>query len=104
MTGNVAIGGIVGLLGVLPAVLLIAGGVYLWISDDGDSGLAAGAVIIAIGALLLTVSMVLIQAMRGVFGVALYRYASSGEASSGFTAEELESAVHTKGGRGAASI
>jgi hypothetical protein len=104
VTGNVAIGGIVGLLGVLPAVLLIAGGVYLWVSDDGDSGLAAGAVIIAIGALLLTVSMVLIQAMRGVFGVALYRYASSGETSSGFTAEELESAVHTKGGRGAASI
>ena len=31
VAGNVAIGGIVGLLGVLPAVLLIAGGVYVWI-------------------------------------------------------------------------
>ena len=44
IAGNVAIGGIVGLLGVLPAVLLIAGGAYVWTSDDGSGELAAGAV------------------------------------------------------------
>src|SRR3954449_10893009 len=32
VAGNIAIGGIVGLLGVLPAVALVAGGVYLWAS------------------------------------------------------------------------
>ena len=41
ITGNVAIGGFVFLVGVVPAIILIASGVYLWVSDDG-SGLAGG--------------------------------------------------------------
>ncbi len=96
VTGNVAIGGIVGLLGVLPAILLIALGVLLWMSDDSGGELAAGAAIVVVGAALLAVSMLIIQAMRGVFGVALYRFASTGEVASGFTDAELESAVRTK--------
>ncbi|MEO8092120.1 MAG: DUF6159 family protein [bacterium] len=97
VTGNIAIGGIVAIAGVLPAVLLIALGAYLWISDDGTGGLAAGAAIIVVGAALLAVSMLIVQAMRGVFGIALYRFASSGEVTTGFTQAELESAVRTKG-------
>ena len=97
VTGNVAIGGIVTLLGVLPALLLIALGAYLWISDDGTGGLAAGAAIVVAGAALLAVSALIVQAMRGVFGIALYRFASEGEVTSGFTQAELESAVRTKG-------
>ncbi len=96
VTGNVAIGGIVGLLGVLPAILLIAGGAYLWASGDGGAGLAAGAVIVLIGVILLVVSMLIIQAMRGVFGVALYRFATGGELTTGFTQADLESAVRTR--------
>ena len=42
ITGNVAIGGIVGLLGVLPAIALIAGGGYWWVSQDGAGGLDRG--------------------------------------------------------------
>ena len=103
VTGNVAIGGIVAIAGVLPAVLLIALGVYLWVSDDGSAGLAAGAGIIVIGAILLAASMLIIQAMRGVFGVALYRFASNGEVTEGFTQADMESAVRTKGA-GASSI
>ena len=41
--------------------------------------------------------MLIIQAMRGVFGVALYRFASTGEVASGFTEADLNSAVRTKG-------
>ncbi len=96
VTGNVAIGGIVGLLGVLPAVLLIAGGAYLWASDDGTEGLAAGAFVLLLGVILFAVSMLIIQAMRGVFGVALYRFAATGEVASGFTEADLNSAVRTK--------
>jgi hypothetical protein len=96
VTGNIAIGGIVSLLGVLPAVALIAGGAYLWVNDDNGAGLAAGAVVVLLGVILLVVSMLIIQAMRGVFGVALYRFAATGEVTSGFTQADFESAVKTK--------
>lgn len=96
VTGNVAIGGIIGLGGVLPAIALIAGGIYLWTSDDSDSGLATGAAIVLLGVMLLVVSVLVMQAMRGVFGVALYRFATSGEVTSGFSQAELESTVKTK--------
>ncbi len=96
ITGNIAIGGIVGLVGMLPAVLLMAGGGYLWINTDASSGLAAGAVIVGIGALLFVVSLLIIQAMQAVFGVALYRYATGGEVRAGFTEAELQAAVKVK--------
>jgi hypothetical protein len=83
---------------VLPAVLLIAIGVYAWTSNDGGGSLAAGAVIVAVGVALLAVSMLVMQALRGVFGVALYRFATSGEVPAGYTQDELESAVRVRGG------
>jgi hypothetical protein len=98
ITGNVAIGGIVGLVGVLPATLMIVGGGYLWVSDDGSAGLAAGAFILLVGVVLLAVSVLIIQALRGVFGVALYRFATDGEVTSGFSQADFESAVKTKAG------
>jgi hypothetical protein len=98
VTGNVAIGGIVFVLGVLPAVALIAIGIYAWTSNDGGGSLAGGAVIVAFGVALLAVSMLILQALRGVFGVALYRFASSGAVPSGYTRDELESAVRVRGG------
>ena len=90
--GNIAIGGLIGLLGVLPAILLIGGGAYLWASD----GNGAGAVLVLLGVMLLVVSMLIIQAMRGVFGVALYRFAAEGEVTSGFTQADFESAVRVR--------
>jgi hypothetical protein len=96
VTGNVAIGGIVFLVGVLPAILLIAGGGYLWANDSGGAGLAGGAVLVAVGALIFVVAMLISQAMRSIFGVALYRYATTGEAPASFTEEELQSAVRTR--------
>lgn len=95
ITGNVAIGGIVGLLGILPAIALIAGGAYLW-ANDSSSGMAAGAFLVIAGILLMVVAGLIIQALRGIFGVALYRFASAGELTPGFSAEDMNSAVRIK--------
>ena len=97
ITGNIAIGGAVFLIGVLPAVLLIVIGVALW-----SSASFLGALLVVIGALVLAIAMLISRALSGIFGVALYRYALDGEAVGGFTQEELESAVKVKkGGRNA---
>jgi hypothetical protein len=94
ITGNIAIGAAVFLIGVLPAVLLIVAGVALW-----SSASFLGAVLVVIGALILAVAMLVSRALSGVFGVALYRYALDGQAVGGFTSEELESAVKVKKGK-----
>jgi uncharacterized protein DUF6159 len=94
ITGNVAIGGAVFLIGVLPAIILIVAGVALW-----SSASFLGAVLAVIGALILAIAMLISRALSGVFGVALYRYALDGETVGGFTKDELESAVKVKKGK-----
>lgn len=97
ITGNIAIGAAVFLLGVLPAILLIVAGVALW-----SSASFLGALLVIVGALVLAIAMLVSRALSGIFGVALYRYALDGETVGGFTQEELESAVKVKrGGRNA---
>ena len=55
-----------------------------------------------VGAIGLAIALLISKALSGIFGVALYRYATEGQAVGGFTAEELESAVKAKkGGRNA---
>lgn len=93
ITGNVAIGGAVFLLGLLPGAILVVGGIALWSSTS-----FVGALLVIVGALILAVAMLISKALSGVFGVALYRYALDGEAVGGFTPEELESAVRRKKG------
>jgi hypothetical protein len=96
ITGNIAIGGLVFLLGVLPAVVLIVAGIALW-----SSAAFLGALLVVIGVLALAIALLISKALSGIFGVALYRYATEGEAVGGFTSEELESAVRSKGDRNA---
>jgi Family of unknown function (DUF6159) len=97
ITGNIAIGGAIFLLGVLPAAILVIGGVLLW-----SSASFLGALLVVIGALVFAIAMLISRALSGIFGVALYRYALDGETVGGFTQEELESAVKVKkGGRNA---
>ncbi len=99
ITGNIAIGAAVFLLGVLPAGLLIAAGIALW-----SAAAFAGAVLVVIGALVLAISLLVSRALSGIFGVALYRYALDGEVVGGFSQADLESAVKVKGrGRGKAT-
>jgi Family of unknown function (DUF6159) len=93
VTGNIAIGGAVFLLGVLPGAALIVAGVLVW-----SSASFVGALLAVIGALIVAVALLISKALSGIFGVALYRYALDGEALGGFTADELESAVRTKRG------
>jgi hypothetical protein len=54
---------------------------------------------VILGVIGFAISAVISSALSGIFGVALYRYALDGEAVGGFTSEELESAVRTKGAR-----
>lgn len=96
VTGNVAIGGVVTLLGILPSVLLIVAGVVIWASAS-----FVGALLVVVGVIGFAISMLISSALSGIFGVALYRYALDGEVVGGFTQEELESAVKAKKGRNA---
>jgi hypothetical protein len=94
ITGNIAIGAAVFLIGVLPAVVLIVAGIALW-----SSASFLGALLVVIGALVLAIAMLVSRALSGVFGVALYRYALDGQTVGGFTQDELESAVKVKKGK-----
>ncbi len=94
ITGNIAIGAAVFLIGVLPAVLLIVGGIAVW-----ASAAFLGALLVIVGALVLAISLLVSRALSGIFGVALYRYALDGQVVGGFTQEDLESAVKMKRGR-----
>jgi len=93
ITGNLAIGGAVFLLGFLPAVALIVVGVIIWPSVG-----FLGALLVVIGVLIICVALVISKALSGIFGVALYRYALEGEVVGGFTQDDLESAVKQKRG------
>ena len=96
VTGNLAIGGAVALFGILPSVLLIVAGFMIWASAS-----FVGALLVVIGVIGFAIAALISSALSGIFGVALYRYALDNEAVGGFTPEELESAVKTKGGRNA---
>ncbi len=93
LTGNLAIGGLVFLLGILPAGLLIVAGIALWSSSG-----FGGALLVIVGAIVGAIALLISKALSGIFGVALYRYATGGEPVGGFTAAELESAVRRKKG------
>jgi hypothetical protein len=92
VTGNVAIGGAVFLMGLLPAILLIVAGVALWSSSG-----FGGALLVIVGIALFAIALLISKALSGIFGVALYRYAVEGEAVGGFTAGEFDAAVLKRG-------
>jgi len=80
----------------VPAALLVVSGLSIW-----SSASFVGALLVVLGVILLAVALLVSKALSGIFGVALYRYALDGEAVGGFTPQELDSAVRTKGGRNA---
>lgn len=95
ITGTVAIGGIIFLIGYLPSLLIIAAGVVLWVSAGVA---AAGAVLIVLGLVMLGVFALVNQAMTTIFGVVLYRYVAEGRAVGSFSEQDLADAVMTRGG------
>lgn len=93
ITGTVTIGAAVALFGIIPAALLIVGGVLLWATSG-----VGGAVLVAVGLVVLVIAVLIQQVLSTIFGVALYRYVADEKAIGTFTEEDLESAVRTKGG------
>ncbi|HEX5763688.1 MAG TPA: DUF6159 family protein [Solirubrobacterales bacterium] len=94
ITGNLAIGGAVFLLVMLPSLVLIGVGVVVWASAS-----FVGALLVVLGVIGFAIGMLISSALSGIFGVALYRYALDGETVGAFTSEELESAVRPRRGR-----
>ncbi len=93
IAGTIAIGGIVFLVGFIPAILLIVAGVALWTTTG-----VGGALLIAFGILILVVAALVQQSLATIFGVALYHYVAEEKAVGGFTEEELQGAVRLKRG------
>jgi hypothetical protein len=95
ITGVVTIGAAVALFGFLPAILLIFAGIALWATSG-----AGGAALIGLGLVVLVVAGLIQQVLSTIFGVALYRYVAEEKAVGGFTTEDLDGAVRSKGGSG----
>jgi Family of unknown function (DUF6159) len=97
ITGMAAIGIGVFVLVILPAIALIVVGVLI-LSDAGSEGIGAGAVVLALGAVLFAAGILISGALRQIFAVALYRFTTTGEAVGGFEAADLQNAVRSRGG------
>ena len=77
---------------ILPGIALALGGVFA-----AQVSIALAAVLIVLGVLLMTIAGLLAGTVRTIFSVALYRFVTNGETLGGFTAEELQSSVRTRG-------
>ncbi len=98
LLGGIRIGAAVFLFAMLPSLLVGGLGVFLIASVESGAGAAAGAALVAVGVIGLTISVLVSNAMRAIFGVALLRWAETGEALGGFTEDEMLTAVRIKGG------
>jgi hypothetical protein len=92
VVGSASIGGIIGLLGILPSIVLIVCGVGV----GGPVGIA----MIVVGAIVLVIAAVLVNTLSQVFRVALYRYATGVPQTPGFASDDLAGAFRPKKSRG----
>lgn len=92
LSGGVRIGGLIGLIAILPAIIALVAGAFLATSG----ALAIGVPLAVLGLIVLIVAGLILSAIRGVFSVVLYRYAAEGVVEGGFTEEQLASAVRVK--------
>ncbi len=97
ITGQVTIGAIVALVVSLPSILVMALGIYILASTSVSAEEAIGVVLIIVGVIGLIFGSIFAAAIRGIFGIALYRFAAQGIAVGPFTSEELERSVATRG-------
>ncbi len=95
LAGGVRIGGLVALLVILPGALILGAGVGIVFAGTTAAAII-GVVTAAIGFLVIVLGGLVINAMRGIYSVALYYYAKDGEVLGGFTGEELQSSVRLK--------
>lgn len=94
IAGTAAIGVILFLIGYLPSLIVLGGGIYL---IAGPDIVGPGIALIAIGAIALAIVAVIGKALITIFGVALYRYVAEDRAVGTFTEEEMAAAVVTRG-------
>lgn len=92
--GGVRIGGIVGLVTILPGVVLIVLGFFAAAATD-ELLVAGGIGLIVVGVVLFMIGGLLVSTMRGIFSVVLFRFAKDGRVEGGFTEQELVGAVRT---------
>jgi len=95
LAGGVRIGGLVALLVILPGALILGAGVGIVFAGTTAAAII-GVVTAAIGFLVIVLGGLVINAMRGIYSVALYYYAKDGEVLGGFTGDELQSSVRLK--------
>ncbi len=95
VVGSAAIGGLVFLIGFLPACLLI----FLGVSAGG----AAGIVLIGVGVVILIIASIVGNTLNQVFRVALYRWVTGKGEATGFDTNDLERAFRPKGRLGRAT-
>lgn len=92
LSGGVRIGGMIGLIAILPAIVAIVAGGFLATAGAW----AVGVPLVIVGVVVLIVAGLILTAIRGVFSVVLYRYATQGVVEGGFTEDQLASAVRVK--------
>lgn len=90
--GRVRIGFRLLLVFILPAMVLVGGGVFAVVMGIW----ALGVPMILIGAVLFAIALLLGQAVQGVFATVLYLYAANGEVPGDFTREQLSEAIYAK--------
>lgn len=94
LVGSASITGVVFLVGVLPAVVVgVLGAAAL------GSVPALGGVLIAAAVVAVVAALLIGSTLNAIFRVALYRFATDGQASAGFDAAALEHAFAPKRGR-----
>lgn len=91
LAGGVRIGGLILLVAVLPAIVATVGGAFL----VATGSLAIGVPLIVLGVIVWAAAALVASAMRGIFSVALYRFARDGAVEGPFTEQELQYAVKT---------
>ncbi len=99
VTGSFRIGIRILLTFLLPGIVLLAIGLGLGLGLGGMIGVSLGVILGLAGVALIVVGSVRQAAARQVFGVALYRYASSGMVIGHFTEADLASAIAPKKGK-----
>lgn len=91
LVGNFRIGLIL-LVIIIPAILLLGGGVFLGLAVNGVLGISVA----VLGAIALIVAQVISSAIRNVFAVALFNWATNGEAIGPFQSDELQGAIRVR--------
>lgn len=94
--GGVRIGLRFALLYTLPGFLAVAAGVGLGIVIGGATGIAVAVVLVVVGLALMIIGGVLSVTCRNVFGVALYRWSTTGELVGPFSEDDLSGAVRIR--------